>query len=54
MKTFPEYTGFSYEAASREGQRLIQHANRAQHWFDIVDRLVALKQIMNDQFDKVF
>lgn len=52
MNTFPEYSGYAYDTASREGLKLVKQAAKDQCWFSILDRLIALRQIMNDHFDK--
>lgn len=39
---FPEYSGLTYEAASREAQRLIDQRG----WFQSFERLSALRKIM--------
>lgn len=41
MNMFSEYKGLSYEAASREAERLITKG-----WFKNFDRLEALRRIM--------
>lgn len=53
MTRFPEYSGLAYDAASREGLKLVKKAAKDENWFFVVDRLTALRQIMNDHFDKV-
>lgn len=51
---YPEYSSLAYDGAYREGQRLIKQSAREHgSWFSIVDRLIELRQIMNDHFDKV-
>lgn len=52
MRTYPEYTGLSYEQASREGYLLVNTANKSGDWMRIIDRLAALRTIMNEHFDK--
>lgn len=44
---YPEYQGLAYDAASRIGFRLVEQAAKTGNWFTIIDRLVALRQIMN-------
>jgi len=41
MKWFIEYSGMSYEQASREAERLINKG-----WFQNFDRLCVLREIM--------
>lgn len=50
---YPEYAGLAYDAASREGLRLVKAAAKNENWFFMIDRLVALRTIMNEHFDKV-
>lgn len=40
------YKGMSYEAASREAASLIARANETGAWFEMVDRLIVLRAIM--------
>lgn len=40
---FYEYAGMSYEQASREAERLLANGG----WYKNIDRLIALKQIMD-------
>lgn len=54
MSSFPEYSGWSYEQASREGTRLVQKAVHDNSWFTIVDRLAELRRIMDAQFMKAW
>jgi hypothetical protein len=42
MSAFPEYSGMSYEQASREAARLIERHG----WYQSFDRLAALREIM--------
>ncbi len=44
---FPEYSGMSYEQASREATRLIEERG----WFWAWDRLCELRRIMQDEWD---
>lgn len=44
-----EYMGMSYEQASCEGSRLIATAHERGNWFQIVDRLAELREIIKRQ-----
>lgn len=44
---FYEYSGMSYEQASREAERLLDNKRPNGGWYKNIDRLIALKQIMD-------
>lgn len=41
LSKFPEYSGLSYEQASRAAEKLIEHG-----WYRNFDRLITLREIM--------
>jgi hypothetical protein len=42
-----EYRGFSYQQASREAEKLLSEAIKTGRWFDLPERLIELRAIMN-------
>lgn len=47
-----EYAGMSYEQASREAERLLGNKGPNGGWYKNIDRLIALKQIMDHGLDR--
>jgi hypothetical protein len=42
-----EYSGMSYQQASREGERLLHEAIKTGRWFELPERLSELRAIMH-------
>ena len=48
-KSFPQYAGLGYTTASREAARLIERAHATGSWFDLPEKLEALRGVMQGQ-----
>lgn len=44
------YHGMSYEQASREAMKLLNKAVETGNWFETVDRLIILREIMQREY----